>query len=186
MEFAFHVCNTMAKTGLTAALRRLITPTDAPPVVLCIGSDLAIGDSLGPITGTLLRRAKGAKNAYLYGSLRSPITAKEVKYLREFLRKTHPDSRIIAIDAAVGEVSETGLVKLSDSPLRPGSGANKRLGEIGDVSLLGIIGEKASFSYSMLNLTRLHLVFGMAEMIASAVAEWLEGVEMDKNSQTVV
>ena len=185
MEFAFHVCNTMAETGVAAALKRLLGRLQTPPVVLCIGSDLAIGDSLGPIAGTLLRRERGGQRCFIYGTLRSPVTAKEVKYLREFLRKTHPGSKIIAIDAAVGETSELGLVKLADSPLRPGSGANKRLGTIGDISILGIVGERAGFSYSMLNLTRLYPVFGMAELIARALGEYL-AEETENNSQFAV
>ena len=117
MEFSFHLYNTVAPTGMAMALRRLLGEYSAPPVILCIGSDLAIGDSLGPIVGTMLHRT--SFRAYLYGTLRSPVTAKEIKYLSAFLRETHPDSKIIAIDAAVGEESEIGLVKLSDQPLRP-------------------------------------------------------------------
>ncbi len=185
MQFSFHVCNTMAETGVSAALFRLLGVLKAPPVILCIGSDLAIGDSLGPLTGSLFSRSPEGRGAYLYGTLRAPVTAKEVKYLGEFLRKTHPRSKIIAVDAAVGERSELGLIKLADSPLMPGSGANKRLGKIGDVSILGIVGERAGFSYSTLNLTRLNLVFHMAEKIAGSLCRYL-AEKSDKNSQFAV
>lgn len=188
MEFAFHTCNTMAQQGMVMALSRLLPQESGQPVILCVGSDLAIGDSLGPIVGTLLKRKKEGTNAYLYGTLRAPITAKEVKYLSEFLQKTHPNSKVIAVDAAVGESSEIGLVKLTDNPLRPGSGANKRLASVGDVSVLGIVGEKTSFSYTSLGLTRLNLVFGMAEKIAEAIAGYLaaRAERLDKNSQFAV
>lgn len=173
MEFSFHVYNSLAKTGLAMALNRVLGELEAPPVVLCIGSDLAIGDSLGPMTGTLLH-SRDKTDCYLYGTLRSPVTAKEIKYLREFVGKTHPKSKVIAIDAAVGDEAELGLIKLSDNPLRPGSGANKRLGEIGDVSVLGILAKKSAFSYSTLNLTRLNIVYSMAGTIAQAISEWLD------------
>lgn len=167
MDYAFHCYNSMAGTGLMMALSKLLGPLQAPPVVLCIGSDLTIGDSLGPLTGTLLRR-RGLPG-YVYGSLKAPVTAKEVKYLGEFLKKTHPKSKIIAIDAAVGDESEIGLIKVSDVALRPGSGANKRLGKVGDVSVLGIVTKKTDFSYAMLNLTRLNTVYSMADTITRAV-----------------
>ena len=182
MEFAFHIFNSMASIGMTMALRRLVGETEVPPVVLCIGSDLAIGDSLGPIVGTLLARDTQNTRAYIYGTLRSPVTAKEIKYIEEFLRKTHPNSKIIAIDAAVGEESEIGLIKVSDVPLRPGSGANKRLGKIGDVSILGIIAKKTAFSYSQLNLTRLNTVYTMADSIAKAVGAYLDA-RVDEGKQ---
>lgn len=169
MEYAFHFYNTMAETGMLMALERFLGNTGEPPVVLCIGSDLAIGDSLGPITGTLLKR-RGDFHGYVYGTLKSPVTAKEVKYVGDFLRKTHPKSKIIAVDAAVGEDMDVGLVKVIDDALRPGSGANKRLGRVGDVSILGIVARKSAFSYSLLNLTRLNMVYAMSEMIAGALS----------------
>ncbi len=169
MEYAFHFYNTLAETGLMMALRRSLGTIEAPPVVLCIGSDLAVGDSLGPVTGTLLRRNRDF-SGFVYGTLKTPVTAKEVKYLEGFLRKTHPGSKIIAVDAAVGEEADVGLIKVIPAPLRPGSGANKRLGKVGDVSVLGVVARKSAFSYSLLNLTRLNMVYTMAEVAAGAIS----------------
>lgn len=175
MEYAFHIFNSMSSVGMTSALKRFQDESTSPPVVVCIGSDLSIGDSLGPIVGTLLERNLNNPRAYIYGTLRSPVTAKEIKYIGDFLKKTHPHSRIIAIDAAVGDESEIGLIKVSDGPLSPGSGANKRLGKLGDVSILGIIAKKSAFSYTQLNLTRLNTVYMMADSIAKAVGAYLNG-----------
>lgn len=173
MEYAFHYYNTLAETGILMALNEFIGSGQEPPVILCIGSDLAIGDSLGPITGTLLHREHLPMNAYVYGTLRSPITAKEVKYVQEFLRKTHPNSKIIAIDAAVGEDNDVGLIKVTNGYLRPGAGAKKRLGKVGDLSILGIVAKKSTFSYALLNLTRLNMIYSMADVIANALNEYL-------------
>ena len=169
MEYAFHFYNALAETGIMMALNRCLGQLTAPPVILCIGSDLAVGDSLGPVTGTMLRR-KGECMGYIYGTLKNPVTAKEVKYVDSFLRKTHPGSKIIAVDAAVGDENDIGLIKVIDAPLKPGSGANKRLGRVGDISILGIVAKKSAFSYSLINLTRLNVVYSMAEIIAGAVA----------------
>lgn len=170
MEYAFHFYNTLAETGLFMALSKLLGTLEAPPVVLCIGSDLAVGDSLGPITGTLLKKSRGNFNGFVYGTLKTPVTAKEVRYMEGFLRNTHPNSKIIAVDAAVGEASDVGLIKVTSGPLLPGSGANKRLGRVGDVSVLGIVAPKSAFSYSLLNLTRLNMIYSMAEIAAGALS----------------
>lgn len=167
MDYAFHFNNGMAETGIYMALKNLLR--DAPPVVICIGSDLAVGDSLGPVTGTLLKR-KREFGGYVYGTLDRPVTAKEVRYLEAFVRKTHPKSKLIAVDAAVGEEEDVGLIKVSAGPLRPGSGANKRLGRVGDVSVLGIVARRSPFSYQLLNLTRLNMVYAMAEAVAGAIS----------------
>lgn len=184
MDYAFHFYNSMAETGLMMTLARLLGTPAAPPVVLCIGSDLAIGDSLGPVAGTMLKR-RGEFRGYVYGTLKNPVTAKEVKYVNEFLRKTHPGSKIIAIDAAVGEEEDVGLLKVTEGSLRPGSGANKRLGKVGDVSILGIVARKSAFSYSLLNLTRLNMVYTMAEIVCGALSAYsLGAAEPDKKIES--
>lgn len=149
------------------------TDFSAPPVVVCIGSDLAIGDSLGPITGSMLKYKTQGLNVFLYGTLASPVTAKEIRYIRTFLKETHKGSPIIAIDAAVGDKGDIGLIRLLDAPLLPGAGANKKLGAIGDISVLGIVAEKSLTNYGLLNTTRLNLVYSMSEIISDALSTLL-------------
>ena len=163
----------MAETGIFTALNHMAQNFKSAPIILFIGSDLAIGDSLGPVVGTMLR--KKGYGGTIYGSLKNPVTAKEVKYINNFLQKTHPQSPVIAIDAAVGDESDIGLIKVTDVPLKPGSGANKRLGKVGDVSILGIVAGRTAFSYSALSLTRLNMVYGMAEVISDAILSWALG-----------
>lgn len=167
MEYSFHFYNGMAETGIFTAISRLAQNFSSAPVILCVGSDLAIGDSLGPLVGSMIKR-RGIR-CPVYGTLKNPVTAKEVKYINDFLKKTHPNAPVIAIDAAVGEDSDVGLIKVTDCPLKPGSGANKRLGKVGDLSIMGVVAGRTSFSYSVLNLTRLNMVYGMAEAISEAV-----------------
>ena len=169
MQYSFNLYNSLAPTGALMALNALLAGEKEPPVVLCIGSDLVIGDALGPITGTLIKSKTEGIPCYIYGCLASPVTAKEVKYVNAFLRRTHPGRKVIAIDAAVGEAGDIGLIKISDAALRPGSGANKKLGKVGDISVLGVIAEKSLFNYAVLNSTRLNVIYTMSQIIAEAV-----------------
>ena len=84
--------------------------------------------------------------------------------MNDFLRDTHPQSPVIAVDAAVGDAGDIGLIKVTSCGIRPGLGANKRLGKVGDVGIMGIVAEKSVFNYSLLNLTRLNLVYRMANL----------------------
>ncbi len=186
MEFAFHIYNKVAVNGLVMGVEKLMdTRKNNPikkqalfstPVIVCVGSDLVVGDSLGPICGSMLKYKTQGIPAFVYGTLSSPVTAKEIKYLRAFLKDAHPNSPIIAVDAAVGEEGDIGLIKLLDSPLRPGAGANKKLGAIGDTSILGIVAEKSIANFSLLNTTRLNLVYTMAELISDALADYLRNL----------
>ena len=186
MEYAFHIYNKAAVNGIVMAVEKLLQKrlekaafkqtqktVDSSPVIVCVGSDLAIGDSLGPICGSMLKYKTQGIPAFIYGTLASPVTAKEIKYVRAFLKDAHPNSPSIAIDAAVGSEGDIGLMKLLDAPLYPGAGANKRLGAIGDISVLGIVAEKSVANYGLLNTTRLNLVYTMAEMISEALADYL-------------
>ncbi len=171
MDHTFNVFNAMADTGIVLALASLLKEQAVPPVVVCIGSDLAIGDSLGPICGTMLRKQKPA-DLFVYGTLKKTITAKEIGYMNEFLRETHPGRPVIAVDAAVGDAGDIGLIRVTGSGVRPGLGTGKKMARIGDVGILGIVAEKSLFNYSLLNLTRLNLVYKMAERIAGALASY--------------
>ena len=190
MDYAFHLYNKFAVDGIAMAvdsllkadMRKKLTEKNTqfqkhfdgnlnkPPVIVCIGSDLAIGDSLGPIAGSMLKYKTQGLGVFVYGTLSAPITAKEVKYLRTFFKETHPDSQVIAVDAAVGEQGDIGLIKLQHAPLYPGAGANKKLGAVGDISIMAIVAEKSVANFGLLNTTRLNLVYTMSEIISDALS----------------
>lgn len=182
MEYAFHTYNAHADNGITTSLHHLLTHktmgagldlTKNLPVIVCVGSDLVIGDSLGPLTGSMLAFKTQGLGAYVYGTLRAPITAKEIRYLKDFLKRTHPNAPIIAIDAAVGTPDDVGLIKVTNRPLSPGAGANKQLGCFGCASILGVVAEKSVGNYALFNNTRLRLVHEMANQISEGLATLL-------------
>lgn len=173
MEYSFNVYNSLASGGEVLALKRILPELTDAPVIVCIGSDLSVGDSLGPVTGTKLKEKLKGYNVYVYGTLAKPITAHEVKYTNQFIKSTHPNSTIIAIDAAVGAAGDIGLIKVAKRGIKPGSGANKRLAKVGDVSIMGIVAEKSLFNYSLFSSTRLNIVYKMAEIIAEGVATFI-------------
>ena len=142
------------------------------PIFICIGSDLVLGDSLGPLVGTFLK-TKNVKS-YIYGTLNFPITAKEVEYARTYLKQMHPSSISIAIDAAVGSSDDVGLIKVINKGLKPGLGVNKNLGIIGDISIIGIVAKSSFNNRELFNLTRLNLVYKMAEIIADGIEQYIK------------
>ena len=148
-------------------------PPAPPPIVVCVGSDLAIGDSLGPIVGSMLQYKTQGLSTFLYGTLSAPVTAKEIGTLRAFLRETHRDCQVLAIDAAVGNEGDIGLIKILDQPLKPGAGANKNLGEVGNLSIMGVVAEKSVSNYAIFNQTRLNLVYKMSDVISDALSSLL-------------
>lgn len=141
------------------------------PVIACIGSDLVLGDSLGPLVGTFLTKKR--LPFYIYGTLNSTITAKDVVCVKRQLKLFHPNSFTVAVDAAVGEGDDVGLIKAVGGSLKPGLGVNKKLGTIGDCSIIGIVAEKSEKNYNLFNTTRLNLIYKMAETIAGGIEKFL-------------
>lgn len=171
MIYSFNTFNKYSPAGLTIAIKNLLDK-NISPVVLCIGSDLSIGDSLGPLIGEKLSVFLEKSNVFIYGTLKKPITAKEIKYVSSFIKNTHPDSPIIAIDAAVGSAGEIGNVKIIKKSLRPGSGAKKNLGSVGDISIIGIVAERSYFNSSLFSATRLNLINKMSDVIVDALLSY--------------
>jgi putative sporulation protein YyaC len=144
----------------------LLYNTDKP-VIICVGSDLVIGDSLGPIIGTkLVEKLQG--KAFIYGTLQSPITAKEISVIKTEIKLLHPYSKILVIDAAVGGEEEIGCVKISQVGIKPGLGIGKDLPVIGDVSIIGIVSNKKDKNLNF--STRFSLVYAL-------VCDIVKGVE---------
>jgi len=173
MDYSFNLYNSLAPGGVCLALKKILHGQDEMPVVLCIGSDLSVGDSLGPVTGTKLKEKLAGLNCYVYGTLSKPITAHEVKYMNEFLKSTHPNSPVIAVDAAVGNAGDIGLIKIAKRAIKPGSGANKKLNKVGDVSVMGIIAERSVFNYSLFSATRLNVIYKMSEIISEGITSFI-------------
>lgn len=170
-NFAFNYVNPYAKSGISQALKEC-NDDEKTPVLICVGSDLVLGDSLGPLVGTLLK--KKSVSSYIYGTLNYPITAKEIEYVKTYIDGMHPNTISIAIDAAVGNDEDVGLIKVINKGLKPGLGVNKKLDTIGKISIVGVVASKANDNYNLFNLTRLNLIYKMAECIADGIEKYIE------------
>lgn len=180
--FSFSSFNNYTPVGICQALKEC-NPQNKKPIFVCIGSDLVLGDSLGPLVGTFLKNMN--IRSYVYGTLNFPITAKEVEYARVYLKQMHPNANIIAIDAAIGKDEDVGLIRIFDKGLKPGLGVDKNLGIVGDLSIIGVVASKSIKNYNLFNLTRLNLIYKMAEQIASGIGQYVSQVfENEKLTQS--
>ena len=75
-ETVIHAQNALAPLVLAKCLRASLLKTYVRPAIVCVGSDRVAGDSLGPLTGSILQKC-GA-DAFLYGTLGRTVTAREV------------------------------------------------------------------------------------------------------------
>ncbi len=135
-------------------------------IIVCIGTDRCIGDSLGPLVGTLLKRAD--LNIPVYGTLKHPIHAVNLKEEMKRINNIHRGAHIIAIDACLGEESLIGCIQIRPGPIFPGKGVGKKLPSVGDISIVGIVDKFSDEEYFPIHNIRLNLVMDMAEIISKA------------------
>ena len=177
-NYSFSIFNEYTSDGISQSLMEC-NPKCNRPLFICIGSDLVLGDSLGPLVGTFLKDKN--VHSYIYGTLGFPITSKEVEYARTYLKQMHPNSIAIAIDAAVGNDEDVGIVRVINKGLKPGLGVDKNLGIVGDISIVGIVAAKSVKNYNLFNLTRLNLVYKMAKKIADGIEKYIKQLASQKD-----
>lgn len=163
LEVSIH--NPQDKQSFVAAFRR---QTNKNNVYMCIGTDKVFSDSLGPRVGTLLNLQMNSP-LFVYGMCDQNITAENLSESYKFIRSMHPDSKIVVVDAGVGEQSQLGKVQLCDGGILPGAATNKNLPQIGDVGIVGIVAERGMADFYTLNSTKDKLVGEVAQFIADVI-----------------
>lgn len=148
-------------------------------VFLCIGSDRATGDCLGPLLGYKLS-VLNAKNYIVYGTLEHPVHAKNLKETVDQIYKEHKNAFIIAIDASLGKASHVGYFTLGEGPLKPGAGVDKDLPYVGDLFVTGIVNLSGLFDQMLLQTTRLGVVMTLADHIYHGIRHCMLRLEFSK------
>lgn len=174
-SFYFSPSHTKSYSKFCRTLQNMIPTSGKRQIVfLCIGSDRATGDSLGPIVGQQLAWALGHhEKAVVYGSLHQTVHAGN---LAETLAKIHNRYHhpfIIAIDASLGIPEHIGYVTLGSGHLRPGIGVSHQLPEAGDIHITGIVNHSTGNNHLTLQTTKLFTVMELSGFIANGILEAL-------------
>ena len=163
-NFGFHLAEMIGRikkqTGKEAVL------------FLCIGSDRSTGDSLGPLTGHLLKNEKiFAQNAdvFVVGTLTLPVHAVNLESVLQVIERDFSDHVVVAVDASVGSRDSVGCITLSEGGLKPGCGVNKDLRMVGDIAITGIVGWGSCLEPVLLQNIRLGMVMNMADNISQGI-----------------
>ncbi|MGG4488151.1 spore protease YyaC [Metabacillus idriensis] len=138
-------------------------------VFLCIGSDRYVGDSLGPLVGTML--SENEIPFRIYGTLEEPVHAFNLKGILKEIQKPFKKPLIISIDACLGTQDQVGSFLFNKGPLAPGKALEKMLPEVGDYHFKAIVNYIDPLPASQfLNDTRLFTVMNLAKIIVSIIS----------------
>lgn len=147
-----------------------------PLVFLCIGSDRATGDSLGPIIGYKLNQRR-LGSFFVYGTLENPVHARNLGEIIKTIYSTFSNPYVIAIDASLGKSSHIGYFTLAQGALKPGAGVGKDLPDVGNLCITGIVNLSGFLEHSLLQTTRLHTVMSLADHICTGIFYCLTKLE---------
>mgnify|MGYP000929332643 CR=1 FL=1 len=168
---AVYYQQTGAVGTLAEGLKNLCQPLPGQPVFICVGTPRHILDCLGPLTGTMLKEI--APRAAIYGTLDEPLHGRNLASFLHGIRLQHPGSLEIAVDASLGNRGQLGLVKGRLGPLLPGRALAKRLPEVGDVSLTGVVGIRGNRLHPAPEMD-LSYIYHMARLLSEALSLWYE------------
>ena len=149
-------------------LHNCLPPFSSVPVILCIGTDRIIGDSLGPMAGSMILRESNGRIP-VFGTLHDPVHAMNLRQTEEEIKKKHSNRMIIAVDASLGSPKEIGSVYVRCGGLHPGAGVSKNLPSTGDIAITGITAADSHQPYLSLQTARLSTIASMAETICSCI-----------------
>lgn len=136
------------------------------PIILCIGTDRATGDCLGPLVGEKMLNYD--QSFHVMGCLSAPVHALNICDALQDIKNNYERPFVIAVDASLGSSSHVGLVTISEGPISPGKGVKKKLPAIGDISITGIVNVSGGHP-GLLQSTRLYTVMQLADCIANAL-----------------
>ena len=144
-------------------------------VLLCIGSDRATGDSLGPLLGHRLQQGRLLEKN---GTLEHPVHAKNLEATIRHIQFYHSAPLIIALDASLGRQEHIGYVTLRKGPLFPGVGVAKNLPPVGDICITGIVNFAGCKRQQLLQTTSLGLVVGLVDFIQNGLFLSLDSLQL--------
>ncbi|WP_280769534.1 spore protease YyaC [Salipaludibacillus daqingensis] len=164
----FPITSPFVTGKIVNELIRLIPDPHMPIVVVCIGTDRSTGDSLGPLTGTLLKERR-PENLIIYGTLEEPVHGKNLADYLALIDEKHPNAFIIALDACLGRATSIGTIIVGNGPLKPGAALNKTLPPTGNIHIAGVVNIGGMMEFFVLQNTRLNLVMKMARKLSESL-----------------
>lgn len=165
---------------MSQELLNILSQNNGNIVIVNIGTDRCIGDSLAPFVGTILK--ENNLQIPVYGTIKNPIHALNLEREIRSIKNKHPNATIIGIDACLGKKENIGTIEIREKPLYPGKGVGKDLLGIGDYSIIGIV-EKSDNHMKFVTGSniRLDFILQMSKSIAKTIIQSVKSYYIENN-----
>ena len=166
-HFEDPLCLHQLKNHIYRFMSEMNAGLERDPVYLCVGTDRATGDCLGPLVGTRLQALSPTIN--LFGTLEKPSHAINLQSVMEEINSRFANPLVIAVDASLGSPDRIGYINVRPVSLKPGTALNKVLPKVGDFHISAVVNVGGYLEQMILQNTRLYGVYMMAELIARSL-----------------
>lgn len=152
-------------------------------VICCIGTPRIKGDSLAPKVGDNLVHHN--INAFVYGTSDYPITALNYMTFYNHIATCHKNDFVIAVDCALGNKTEIGSVKITKKGITPGKAIGRDLATIGNIGILGQVGDIKRKPFDELKNTPDSVVNSLVDKITSLIISLSDAITINKNQSNL-
>ena len=149
-------------------------------VILGIGTDLILGDSIGPFVGTKL---KTIENDYIqvYGELSNTINFKNGKDIINNIYKNYKKPYVITIDATLSNSKNIGEIVLNKGYIKIGKAFDKSICFYSNININCIVGNKYNTKEkNILELNKIDIkaISYMSDIISDGIKNVLKKVSI--------
>lgn len=110
-------------------------------VILCIGTNKLIGDSIGPVVGQKLKEENIQEKICIYGDMKQTINFKNAKQVIEKIFKIYEKPFIITIDSALGKQTMINKIVVNKGIIRIGKSLGRSICYPSHITIKGVVGE---------------------------------------------
>ena len=149
-------------------------------VILCVGTNKLIGDSVGPIVGQKLARLlKNKQNVWIYGNTKRNLNLKNAKQILKQIQITHKQAFVITIDAALGPKEMIENTWIGSGIVKIGEALDKQIQYFSNITIKGIVGEyqnNLKQDYQTLNEVNRNRIHRLSNQITYEVCQIIEQI----------
>lgn len=149
-------------------------------VILCVGTNKIVGDSVGPIVGKKLTRLlKHKENVKIYGNTKKNLNLKNAKHVLEEISCIQPEPLIITIDAALGPKEMIETVFMTTGKIKIGEALGNGMGYNSHINIKGIVGEcqeSSKENFEVLNKVHPKCIHRLSNKITYEICQLIEKI----------
>lgn len=142
-------------------------------IILCVGSDKVIGDSLGPVVGDMLINDLNI-GAVVYGRTGANVNSVNIARYDKFIKRYHKNAFIIAVDACLGQQNDIGKIKMKNDGVAAGLAVGRTDIRVGNLGFVGVVGAISSDNMDALRRVDCDIIVKLAATIATKISSLLK------------